>query len=710
MILPMTPRSAPDQTPTDMPTDNRPMNMGRSINDDASRLDGPAKVTGTAKYGRDMYLPNSLYVGFVRCPFGSAALKSSNQEAAKAVPGVIEIVMQREEGGYDGQPIGYIVAESKTALRRAKKALAPVWEQRAVKTSMAVAGEAPPVNQETAALLSEADQVFEAEYSTVIQTHSSLETHGAVIDHKGDSAIAYFSTQGTFSARDGLGEALQLPDNKVEVRCEYVGGGFGSKLGGPGKEGITAAQVAAKYKRPVSLFVDRDEEHLDTGNRPSSKSFVKIGFKNDGTILGGQIQTWGGVGVGRGGGGVRFPSQRYNLGKIQRDHGDVQFNGGGPRAMRAPGHPQGAFAEELMLDEIATLAGVDPLALRLRIDGDEDRRAMYQLGADLIGWKDRKATGSQTGVIRRGMGMGSSSWGAGGAAASAEVVINRDGSVVVRTGTQDIGTGMRTIAGILAAERLGIPLDRVAVQIGSSNLPEGPGSGGSVTSPNTCPPIVDAATEAREKFLTAFSERAGVKVDQLTIVNGEIREGDNRIASWNDACAKMPADTIVGHGQKGGRQRMPGDGHSHGAQFADVEVDTETGVIRVKRVVAIQSGGRIVCRKTAESQIIGGVIQGISYALFENKILDRQTGAMVNPNLEMYKILGPDDMPHIEPILWEKGQTGVRSIGEPPVVPTAGAVACAVFNAIGRPVRHLPLTPDKVLAALSTSSQNGGAL
>jgi xanthine dehydrogenase YagR molybdenum-binding subunit len=129
----------------------------------------------------------------------------------------------------------------------------------------------------------------------------------------------------------------------------------------------------------------------------------------------------------------------------------------------------------------------------------------------------------------------------------------------------------------------------------------------------------------------------------------------------------------------------------------------------VKRVVAIQSGGRIVCRKTAESQVIGGVIQGISYALFENKILDRQTGSMVNPNLEMYKILGTVDMPHIEPILWEKGQTGVRSIGEPPVVPTAGAVACAVFNAIGRPVRHLPLTPDKVLAALSTASSNGGA-
>jgi len=152
-----------------------------------------------------------------------------------------------------------------------------------------------------------------------------------------------------------------------------------------------------------------------------------------------------------------------------------------------------------------------------------------------------------------------------------------------------------------------------------------------------------------------------------------------------------------------------GKGHSHGVQFVEVEVDAETGVVHVKNVIAFQSCGKVVCRKTAESQILGGVIQGISYALFENKLLDRRTGAMVNPNLEMYKILGSADMPHIQPILWDKGQTGVRSLGEPPVTPTAGAVACAVFNAIGSPVRHLPITPDKVLAALAIAGKGGAA-
>ncbi len=698
-----------DQTPTDMPTDNRPRNLGHSINDDTSRLDAPMKVTGAAKYGRDMYPPNCLFVGFVRCPFGAASLKSKNIEAAQAVPGVLEVNINGDEGKYHGQVIGYIVAESKPALRRGHSALAAKWEV-AGEVKIGIddgAKEAPAINDKAKAAIEASDHVLEAVYSTPVQTHSALETHGAVIDHKGESAIVYASTQGTFSFRDGMAEALQLPEAKFEIRCEFVGGGFGAKFG-PGKEGTTAAQVAAKYQRPVSLFVDRREEHLDTGNRPSSRSMVKIGFKKDGTIVGGQVQTWGGVGVGRGG-GVRFPSERYAFGEIQRGHEDVAFNAGGPRAMRAPGHPQGAFAEELMIDEIATIAGVDPLELRLRLDQNEDRREMYRMGAEIIGWNERQKTGSQKSTIRRGFGMGSCTWGQGSASADAEVVINRDGSVIVRTGTQDIGSGMRTVAGVLVAEKLGVPLANVTVQIGSSNYPEGPASGGSVTSPNTAPAIVDAALDARAQLLKSIADRSGVTVEDLTVVNGEVRHSEQKLGSWSDVCAKMPTDTIVGRGKKGRNQKQPGDGHSHGAQFVDLDVDSETGVIRVNHVIAFQSCGRVVCRKTAESQIIGGVIQGISYALFENRILDRRTGAMVNANLEMYKILGPADMPHIEPILWDKGQTGVRSLGEPPGVPTAAAVACAVFNAIGAPVRHLPLTPDKVLAAIDAAQKGGAA-
>lgn len=693
---------ARDHIPTTLPTSNRPINLGRSIDDHTSRLDAVAKVTGRAKYGRDMYLPNSLFVRLVRCPFGVGTLKSFDDKPALSVPGVLEVRIDGEAGRYHGHSVGYIVAETPLAAQRGLLALNVNWQRDPVKTLITDSSDSPPpATDDTQQILDQADHVIEAIYSTPVQTHSALETHGVMVDHRGGSATVYASTQGTSSVADGIGDALDLPRSRYEVRCEYVGGGFGAKFG-PGKEGQTAAKVAAKYKRPTYLFVDRAEEHLDTGNRPSSRSYAKIGFSKDGTILGGQIHTWGGVGVARRGGGVRFPSQRYNLGEVQTAHQDVQFNGGGPRAMRAPGFPQGAFAEELLLDEIATIAGVDPVELRVRLDVDDDRKEMLRLGAEWISWKKRKATGSQRSVMRRGFGIGSSSWGRFTGRAEAEVVINPDGSVEARSGTQDIGQGNRTVMGVITAEELGVPLQVVDVQMGRSTLPPGPGSGGSVTAHSTAPAMARAARKAKEKLLTLLADRLAADASELDIDNGSVVRNGTTVMSWTDACSKIGGGSIVGRGQwdRTAARDDPTTGHSNGVQFADIEVDTETGVIRVKHIVAIQACGRVVVRKLAESQIIGGVIQGLSYALFENKLLDRKIGAMVNPDLEMYKIAGAADIPHIEPILWTKGQTGVRSLGEPPTIPTSGAIACALYNAIGTPVRHLPLTPDKVLAAM----------
>jgi xanthine dehydrogenase YagR molybdenum-binding subunit len=299
--------------------------------------------------------------------------------------------------------------------------------------------------------------------------------------------------------------------------------------------------------------------------------------------------------------------------------------------------------------------------------------------------------------------MGTTTWGRNPANVEAEVVIKRDGSVEARTGTQDIGTGQRTIMAIVAADALGVPLKTVSVRIGSSKLPPGPGSGGSVTAHNTCPAMAEAAADAKAKLLAMIAQRASAEPSEFEIVNGEVLRNKAVHSSWADACARISGDGVIGRGTWN-QEKLRADtptGHSSGVQFVKLSVDTETGNVRVDHVVAIQSCGRVVCRKTAESQVIGGVIQGISYALFENRILDRVTGAMVNPNLEMYKILGTRDMPHIEPVMWAKDQTGVRPIGEPPTIPTSGAIACAVMNAIGAPVRSLPLTPDKILAAMA---------
>jgi xanthine dehydrogenase YagR molybdenum-binding subunit len=590
--------------------------------------------------------------------------------------------------------------------------LKPVWKRLQPATSLQPGvGSTPELDDRADIAVKSSERVFEAAYSTPVQTHSALETHGVTIDYRDDQATVYASTQGTSTVADQIGEFLGLPRSKYEVVCEYVGGGFGAKFQ-IGKEGVAAAETAAKFKRPASCFCDREEEHLDTGNRPSLVARARIGYAKDGTIFGGQVAKWGGVGIDRRGGGAQVPSGRYDLGQVHAPHQDVSFNAGGPRAMRAPGFPQGAFVEELMLDEIAALASIDPLQLRSRLDADASgaRREMYQLGAELIGWANRRPTGAQNGVTRRGFGMGSTTWGSNRTDASADVVIRRDGSVEARTGTQDIGTGQRTIMGILAAEHLGVPLEIVDVKIGRSSLPPGPASGGSVTAPSTAPAMIQAAIDARRKFLVAVAEMDNLSVEELELKDGSVLHLGAPHGAFAELCKRLPTDSIIGAGQfsrTGGLHW--GEGHSHGAQFVELEVDTETGVIRVLRVVAIQSCGRVVCRKTAESQIIGGVIQGLSYALFEDRILDRVTGAMVNPNLEMYKILGPVDMPAIVPVLWDPSQTGVRSLGEPPVIPTAGAVACALFNAIGKPVRHLPLTPDKVLAALDARASGGAA-
>lgn len=693
----------PEIDPTLLPTTNRPINAGVALNNDTSRLDGVAKVTGRAKYGRDMYLPGGLFAAFVRCPYGAGTLESTDKDAAMKVPGVIEVTMTGEEGRYHGHNVGYVVAESPAALRRGLKALRPVWKRGAVKTRISDAMEKPgELTKEVQDLLAGAELTLEASYSTEVHLHASLETHGVSIDFHGDEATVYASTQGTSAARDGVEEALGLPRSKFEVVCEYVGGGFGSKLNGAGKEGTTAARIAAKYKKPVYLFVNREEDQLDTGNRPSARADVKVGFKKDGTILGGIINSWGATGVARGGGGFSFPSGRYELGELKKNHADVQVNGGAPRPFRAPGHPQGAFIEELMLDEVALKAGLDPLALRLKLDKSSDRREMLETGAKLIGWSSRKQTGSQTGVIRRGFGCGTCTWGSPPQGNSAEVVIHRDGSVEARTGSQDIGTGQRTSMAICTATRLGVPLSFVNVSIGRSSLPPGPGSGGSVTTPITAPAMMDAAMDARQKLLNMIAQLAGADAVEFDIgEGGAILRNKQPHMTWKQACAKIAGDSILGKATDAkGAGKGAGAGHSHGVQFVELDVDTDTGVIKVRRVIAIQACGQVICRKTAESQVIGGVIQGLSYGLFEQRILDRNVGAMVNPNLEMYKILGSMDMPHIEPVLWSKGQVGVKSIGEPPIVPTAGAVAGAVLNAIGRPVRSIPITPDKVLAAL----------
>ena len=469
-----------DQTthvPTIMPTTNRPINNGASLDDDTSRLDGIAKVTGAAQYSRDKYLPNTLFAAFFRCPFGAAELESIDEAAAMKVDGVAEVKKERDNCTYHGQPGGYVVAESPLALKRGLKALNPQWKQQRFNRAIEDEVDAWPALKSSAEeVLGAADHVLEAVYTTQVADSRADRNAWRGDRPQGRHRHGVRLHAGARSARRmGWDDPIGLPRSKFEVNCEYVGGGFGSKLNGAGKEGITAARISKKYKRPCHFFVDRPGDQLDTGNRPSSRVYVRLGYKNNGAIVGGQIDSFGGVGVGGGGGGTRVPSGRYRMGEVELSHSDVSFNAGAPRPFRAPGCPQGAYVEELMLDEIATGAGVDPLELRLNLERSGDRKEMLELAAERIGWSGphqyRRPTRRDPARLWTGHHV------VGDAIPPAQRPRWSSTATVrskSRTGTQDIGTGQRTMAAVVAADALNVPLKMVHVAIGRSSLPYGP--------------------------------------------------------------------------------------------------------------------------------------------------------------------------------------------------------------------------------------------
>jgi len=664
------------------------LNAPACVENEAPRVDAPEKICGTAVYGADHTAPGLLFAAHVLCPWSSATLKSADLETVRRLPGVVEAEV--EVGGrfeYCGAPAGHVCAESPAALRDALTALDLQWEPELVVNDPLGQheeqfGPFPPPRESLTeteegrraeAALEDAAVVVEAAYATQIQNHNPLEPHGALVDPTVEPAEAWVSTQGTFTCT-GLGRRL---GKETVVRCEFVGGGFGSKFG-PGREGALAAEIAARTGRPVRVFNDREAEQLDAGNRPGSLQWMRIGADAEGRLLGGQVYTAGIVGIGRRG-GVSNPAW-YDWGTIHRKHVDVRGHHSPPRAFRAPGRPQGTFACDSMMDELAEALGMDPIEIRLRNDPSEVRRAMYRTGAEAFGWEQRRPTGSQKGRLRRGMGVGVCDWGNAPGRCRVRVVARPDGSVDLYSGTQDIGQGQRTVIADLAARQLRISRERVRVHLGDSQLPNGPASGGSVTARSTAPAVMDACERLLEKFPVPLGR------------NG----GDD---AWEAACRDLPEEGLEASGRAD--ERYWGTGGSEGVQFAEVEVDTETGVVRVLRVYALQACGLVVNRLAAENQVIGGVLQGISYALFEDRLADPVYGYQLNADLLHYKILGALDVPEITVHLWPGPEgAGVRSLGEPPTIPTSAAVGNAVANATGARVRSLPITPRRVLEAL----------
>jgi len=513
--------------------------------------------------------------------------------------------------------------------------------------------------------------------------------------------------------RDGLASHLQLPQTNVRVICDYMGGGFGAKFGA-GNPGVVAAALSRKTGAPVRLMLDREEEHLSVGNRPSSDQTLRIGAKKDGTITAIHLVAFGTAGCGTGAGCSGPAANLYKSASLHTEESDVFINAGPGAAMRAPGHPQGAFALEQTMDDLAVKLNMEPLDLRDKTDEHPVRRVERQVVRESELWKSRNpVAGADRGPIKRGVGFAQSVWYRFVSMNSnAEVRVHKDGSVEVLSGVQDIGSGIRTVMAQILAEQFGIPPSQISVKVGDTNYTPGPESGGSVTTLSLTPAVRDAAWQASQKFLADIAPALHMTAADLVLVDGEVRSRSGKMepVSFKRAAAKMTSSQISVQAK-----RVPDyDPKKYltygGVDVAEVEVDTELGRIHVRRVLSVHDCGRPMNPAQTISQINGGVIQGISFTLVENRFLDPVYGIMVNPDLEQYKIIGSREIPEIDVRLVEvyigQSSTDASGIAEAAgVISIGAAIANAFYNATGARVRRTPMTPAVVLAALRGGAQ-----
>jgi xanthine dehydrogenase YagR molybdenum-binding subunit len=562
----------------------------------------------------------------------------------------------------------------------------------------------------------------EGTYSVPMITHVCLESHGLTVkwekgDKEGnDKAVAWASTQNVTGVANDLGGVYKIPAANVTVYTEYMGGGFGSKFGAD-LWGATAAQLSKQAGgRPVKMFLDRVQEHLAAGNRPSGWAHIKMGANRDGKVVALIADARGTGGVG-GGADVILPYV-YSVPNTAVTQSTVRTNFGSQRAMRAPRHPQSCALTEAAMDDLADKLGMDPLEFRIKnLPAAPDfhtpiYEAELKIGAELIGWHEKRKPRGQTGTgaTRHGLGMALHQWGGGGTRdKKVSCTINADGSVELRSATQDLGTGARTILAIIAAEVLGLKPTDVFSNIGQSGFPPGQASGGSTTTPSMAPPAYDAAIKARDALFQKIAMAVKAAPADLSLKESQLWVSGEPVMSWKDACRKLGTATIS---ETGSYQ----DGLSSvgvcGCQFAEVAVDMETGMVKVKKIVAVQDSGLIIDKLTWESQVYGGVIGGLNYGLFEERLVDPTTGAMLNPDMEWYKLAGAADIPEIIVRAYEPPEQkarGVIGVGEPPTISTAAAIGNAVTNAVGVRVAEWPMSPRNVLNALATASKEGKA-
>jgi CO/xanthine dehydrogenase Mo-binding subunit len=733
------------------------------------RVDAYERVSGSAIYPSDVTFPDMLYGAILRCPWPSAKVRSVDTSEAEKLEGVYAVISGRSPEAdiywpyskeirmklfdplcrYEGEPVAAVAATTPHLAWDAIRSIKVEYDRLpfVVDERKALDIGAPRVHEignrvtamqtyergNVAKGFAEADVVLEETYRTECEIHTPMEAHGCVAKWDRDRLTLWESTQGVYAIQARVAEILGLPLSKVRVIGHYMGGAFGSKLQ-PGKYTIIAALLAKITARPVKLFLTREETFLAVGNRPPANMRLKAGVKKDGRLTALHFTD-----IGTGGaypaGGTAFvdwlTKDLYTCPNVKTELTDVYINAGPSRPFRAPGHPQGSWALEQMMDALAVAIKMDPVELRLKNiplysqarPGNPPftttglRECLVE-GAKAFNWEgaQKRMRESAKGHIRRGVGMASALWVVGGGGPPSTVIVKLfpDGSVNLNMGASDIGTGTKTIMAMVVAEELGVKLDTIQIENADTGTTQyATSSGGSKTVPTESPAVRAACISVKQQLLLMAAEDLQADVSGLTMKDGEV-------ASIADASKRVKVSDVAGLKKQGVlvgigyRAPNPVDQITNpfAAQFCEVEADTKTGEVKILRFVGANESGRVMDRLTYDNQVFGGITMGIGLAMTEARILDSsQTGKMLNRNWHDYKIPTALDIPAemvsvpVDLPDTQANTTGAKGLGEPVTIPTAPAVANAIYHATGVRITTTGMTPVQLCELFAQARQ-----
>ncbi|MGF1495133.1 MAG: xanthine dehydrogenase family protein molybdopterin-binding subunit [Microcoleaceae cyanobacterium] len=745
------------QSTAQTPQQSKESITGKPLN----RVDGRLKVTGAAHYAAEFPVEGVVHGVIISSTVPKGKITAIDTQAAEALPGVLGILtyenapklnlvptfsgggfsgeammpLQTPEVHYGGQHIGVVIAETLERATQAANLVQFTYEVDQPATQLerekhqafapkTVFGKPATVTRGNPdAAFTEAEVQIDQTYTTPMENHNPMEPHATIAVWEDDNLTIYDATQYTYGVRQSIAMALEIPEEKIRVVCKFIGGAFGCK-GTVWPHVVLSVMAARHVQRPVKLVLSRPQMFTGVGVRAQTQQQVKLGATAQGQLTSIIHQ------------GISHTSAfdeyveaftiathlLYACDNLEASQQLVRLNTVTPTFMRAPGESPGMYALESALDELAVALNLDPIELRLRNYAETDPHAQlpwsskslrecYQIGAEKFGWSERN---SEPGSMKRGryqigMGMATATYPAYHFPATVKASLMPDGTLLMRSSTHDLGTGTATVMAQLAAEITGLPMEQIRFELGDTNFPKAPVSGGSATVGSVGTATHGAVHDLISKLIELI--QADMESPLHQVPTEAIATADGRLFHTEDPSrGETYAAVMQRHhlsqleteytAQFGSEQKY--SKHAFGAQFAEVQVDPDLGEVRLTRYVGAFAAGRILNRKTARSQLMGGIIMGIGMALEEETILDPHLGRIVNPNLAEYHVPVNADIPEIEICIIDEedphvNPIGTKGIGEIGITGVAAAVANAVYHATGKRIRELPITLDKLL-------------